>query len=260
MSSNRNKKRLNIDNPRRSPEKPKKKSEGNPRYDKTTVVLSIIAGVLLILVIIFLDGRMVGALFPGREALSSNNSTVPAITRVINESPDAEDPIPELGIPERQENPPPNTAEPESPENAARGETTARLFFVRVSDEGKISMKSVLRSVPASESPLTMAIGSLLDGPRPGEISNDVLSLVPDGSELIGARIEGGTAFLDFNEQFRFNALGIEGYEAQVEQIVYTATEFPTVGKVQFLVEGQRIDYLGGEGFWVGGPLGRDDF
>ncbi len=99
-----------------------------------------------------------------------------------------------------------------------------------------------------------------MDGPHPSELSNDVLSLIPEGSELIGARIEGGIAFLDFNEQFRFNALGIEGYSAQVEQIVFTATEFSTVDKVQFLVDRQRIEYLGGEGFWVGGPLGREDF
>jgi spore germination protein GerM len=260
MSSPRDRKRLNKENPRRSPVPPKKKPEGKPRYDRTTVVLSAVAGLLLILVIVFLDGRTAAFLFPGRAAGKSGGETVPTITRVNNEREDIDDNVPELGTPERQDNLPADTGVAAEPENAGGGETTARLFFVRVSDEGKISLKSVLRSVPADKSPLTTAIRSLIDGPRPGELSNDVLSLVPDGSELIGARIEGGTAFLDFNEQFRFNALGLEGYKAQVEQIVYTATEFPTVEKVQFLVEGQRIDYLGGEGFWVGGPLGRDDF
>ena len=241
--------------PRRNP--PKKIG-----IDRTTIILSIIAGVLLVLVILFLDRRTVGALFPVRTAGMADDGAGPVIERVINDSVQTTpaDPVVELGVPEQPEESTAGAGSTEAAESGAAGDATARLFFVRVSDEGKISIKGVLRSVPASGSPLTTSIRSLIDGPRPGELSNDVLSLIPEGSELIGARIEGGVAFLDFNEQFRFNALGIEGYSAQVEQIVFTATEFPTVGKVQFLVEGQRIDYLGGEGFWVGTPLGRDDF
>lgn len=136
----------------------------------------------------------------------------------------------------------------------------ARLFFVRVNDEGKISFKSVLRPIPADVPPLPTSIQALIDGPRPGEISANLLSLIPEDTEIIGARIEAGIAYLDFNEQFRFNTLGIEGHRAQIEQIVYTATEFPSIQKVQFLIEGQRVDYLGGEGFWIGGPLDREDF
>lgn len=260
MSSTRNKKRLNNENPRRSPVKPTSRPAKKSRFDKTTLTLSIIAGILLVLVILFLDSRTLGFLFPGNSSGNTANAAPPAISRVINESSEIEEPVVELGVPERPDETSSGDGSDENTENISAGDATARLFFIRVSDEGKISMKSVLRSVPAGESPLTTSIRSLIDGPRPGEISNDVLSLIPDGSELVGARIDGGIAFLDFNEQFRFNSLGIEGYKAQVEQIVYTATEFTTVDKVQILVEGQRIDYLGGEGFWVGGPLGRDDF
>ncbi|MCK5249634.1 MAG: GerMN domain-containing protein, partial [Spirochaetaceae bacterium] len=217
---------------RRDPRRnPKKKS----RIDRTTIILSIIAGVLLVLVILFLDRRTVGALFPVRTAGMTDDGAGPVIERVVNDSiqTTAADPVVELGVPEQPEESIAETGSTESAESGAAGETTARLFFVRVSDEGKISIKGVLRPVPASGSPLTTSIRSLIDGPRPGELSNDVLSLIPEGSELIGARIEGGVAFLDFNEQFRFNALGIEGYSAQVEQIVFTATEFSTVDKVQ---------------------------
>ncbi len=137
---------------------------------------------------------------------------------------------------------------------------TSRLFFVRVNGEGRIGMKSVLRQTPDSGSPLTTAIQQLLKGPGPEELSNNLLSLIPENSRLLGARVEGGIAFLNFNESFRFNTLGIEGYRAQVEQIVYTATEFPTVDKVQFLIEGRRMNFLGGEGFWIGDPISRNDF
>lgn len=232
------------------------KSPGSPgRPDRTVIVLGAVALVLLILIIVFF--RRGGP--PG-----GGEAAEPVIERIPVEDGDdtPEEPVIELGRPAPPEAPPePETPEKKAPPPGAEAEqTTARLFFIRVSDEGKIGHKSVLRRVPVSSSPLTVAVNALIEGPRAGELTNDMMSLIPEGSQLLGARVEGGIAFLDFNEEFRFNALGIEGYRAQAEQLVYTVTEFPTVDKVQFLVEGQRIDYLGGEGFWVGAPLGRDDF
>ena len=241
---------------------------GSPRrLDRMNIALGAAAAVLLVLIIVFFRR---GGPVPEGEA------SAPRIERIPLESGDAaadkpSEPVIELGRPALPE----EITEPESdagsaksakntkkdtPPPAAAEQTTVRLFFIRVSDEGKIGHKSVLRRVPVSSSPLTTAVNALIAGPRAGELTNAMMSLIPEGSKLLGARVEGGTAFLDFNEEFRFNALGIEGYRAQAEQLVYTVTEFPTVDKVQFLVEGQRIDYLGGEGFWVGAPLGRDDF
>ena len=57
-----------------------------------------------------------------------------------------------------------------------------------------------------------------------------------------------GTAYLDFSEAFRFNSLGKEGLSAQLQQVVYSATEFSTVKRVQILLEGKTADYLGPEG------------
>jgi len=242
---------------KKSARKTDPRRRGNPpsRFDRMTVALAVIALLLLVLVIVFM-GRG-----PIRSARRTGPETAPVIERREPEAAPAapEAPVVELGTP-AEEAAPEAVETVEEPENGVAEDMTVRLFFVRVSGEGSIGMKGVLRPVARTGSPLTAAINSLLDGPRSEELSNDVLSLIPEGSRLLGARVDGGIAFLDFNEEFRFNALGIEGYRAQVEQIVYTATEFPTVDRVQFLVEGQRIDYLGGEGFWVGGPLGREDF
>jgi len=262
MDSSQAKKKLNKTNPRRNPTRSGKQTKGKTGVDKTTVILSVTAVVLLILVVLFLNRSIVEAIFPGSVSGLATSNTAPIIERVENEDTpeNTEEPLVNLGVPEEPEASAAENPPVENPEEESPGSAMARLFFIRVSDEGKISIKSVLRTVPSSGSPLTMSIRALLEGPRPNELSNDVLSLIPEGSELLGARIQDGIAFLDFNEQFRFNALGIEGYKSQVEQIVYTATEFPTVQKVQFLIDGQRIEYLGGEGFWVGGPLGREDF
>ena len=70
--------------------------------------------------------------------------------------------------------------------------------------------------------------------------------------------VRDGTAFIDFNESFRFNSFGGEGYTSQLRQIVYTATEFQTVQSVQFLVDGERLSYLGPESPYIGDPLSRE--
>jgi germination protein M len=77
---------------------------------------------------------------------------------------------------------------------------------------------------------------------------------------LISAYVRDGTAFLNFNEAFMYNKYGIEGYAGQLRQIVYSATAFSTVRDVQILIEGRVVDYLGGEGVYIGKPLSRTSF
>jgi germination protein M len=136
----------------------------------------------------------------------------------------------------------------------------ARLFFIAVKPDGEIQLKSVIRPVKYADAPLTSTLESLLAGPTPAEINQGLMSLVAPTARLLRARVEDGTAYLDFSEDFRFNSLGKEGLSAQLEQVVYSATEFPTVKRVQILLEGRTEDYLGPEGLFIGKPLSRDSF
>ena len=132
------------------------------------------------------------------------------------------------------------------------------LCFVVIDSDGKVNRKIVTRALPKSDSPLTDAIKALLAGPLPGE--GNCRSLIPSGTRLIGASVKNGVATLNFNENFEFNSVGVEGCIAQLMQIVYTATDFSTVKSVQFLVEGEKKEYLGTEGQWIGSPLSRNNF
>jgi spore germination protein GerM len=86
------------------------------------------------------------------------------------------------------------------------------------------------------------------------------VSLIPEGTRLLSVRITDGIASLCFSSDFADNRYGGEGYLGQLEQIVYTATAFPTVQSVQFLIDGEKRDYIGGEGVWIGSPLSRASF
>lgn len=135
------------------------------------------------------------------------------------------------------------------------------LCFVLIDSEGRVSRKEVKRSVVKSDSPLTAAINQLLIGPVNGNSpEKDCISLIPEGTKLLNAKVSDGVAYLNFNDAFEFNTYGVEGYKHQLEQIVFTATAFSTVKSVQFLIEGEKEDYLGSEGMWIGSPLARSSF
>lgn len=134
------------------------------------------------------------------------------------------------------------------------------LYFVVINSDGTVSRKAVKRTLPKSDSPLTDAVNALLSGPLPDERSKNCMSLIPEGTRLLGASVKNGVATLNFSEEFEFNPVGVEGYIAQLTQLVFTATEFSTVKSVQFLIEGEKKDYLGSEGQWIGSPLARSSF
>ncbi len=135
-----------------------------------------------------------------------------------------------------------------------------RLYFISIDPEGRVLRQEVVKDIPKSDSPLADALLALFAGPSENEKKRGLISLIPEGTRLLSAVVKDGTATLNLSEEFQFNQYGIEGYLAQLSQIVFTATTFPTVTAVQFLIDGQRREYLGAEGVWIGTPLGRKEF
>ncbi|MBQ1983058.1 MAG: GerMN domain-containing protein, partial [Spirochaetaceae bacterium] len=134
------------------------------------------------------------------------------------------------------------------------------LCYVMIDSDGSVIRKEVIKEFPKNSSPLTTAINNLLSGPSADEVEKGYMSLIPEGTKLLGARVANKTATLNFSESFSFNRYGVQGYLGQLMQIVYTATSFSTIDNVQFLIEGQKLEYLGGEGVWIGSPLSRISF
>jgi spore germination protein GerM len=107
---------------------------------------------------------------------------------------------------------------------------------------------------------LTSTLKVLLAGPLPAEVKQGLITMLSQDISLRSVSVKGNTAYLDFNESFRFNSLGKEGLEAQLKQIVYSVTEFSNIENVQILIEANRSEYLGPEGIYIGTPLSRDSF
>ncbi len=135
-----------------------------------------------------------------------------------------------------------------------------KLCFMSINSDGSVTRREVTRAMKKTGSPLADAINALIDGPTVEEEKEGCRTLVSTGTQLISASVKGGSAILNFSGEFEFNQYGIEGTRGQLQQIVYTATAFPTVENVQFLVDGEHREYLGGEGVWIGTPLSRNSF
>ena len=140
---------------------------------------------------------------------------------------------------------------------AEKNMRSSTLYFVNVTDENKITLQGMMRPVYYDNSPLTETLEALISGLTSSELNKGLLSLIPSGTELLGISVSNMTATINFNEALSFNNFGKEGLEAELKQIVYTATEFSTVDKVQILINGQKKQFLSTEGVFIGEPLTR---
>jgi len=153
-----------------------------------------------------------------------------------------------------------STQKPKTPATSQPVQTRDRaIYFANVGSDGQILHSKVTRKIPVSESPMQDALKVLLAGPTAEELSRGLLNLIPKNTRILSATVRGNTAYISFSEDFLFNTFGVEGYVAQLRQIVWTVTEFQNVKDVQILVDGRRLDYLG-EGIWIGSPISRQSF
>ena len=135
----------------------------------------------------------------------------------------------------------------------------ARLWFITVDPDGRIARKQCVRKVVNTTAPLTNNIKLLLQGPNSTELDSGCMTLIPSGTRLLTAIVKDGVAYLNFSAEFENNRIGVEGFLAQLQQVVFTSTEFATVTSVQVLIDGHKKDTLG-DGVWIGSPLSRADF
>jgi germination protein M len=103
------------------------------------------------------------------------------------------------------------------------------------------------------------ALEALLDGPTPDEDAAGLGTEIPEGTQLLGLSIdEDGLAVVDLSREFESGG-GSLSMQARVAQVVYTLTQFPTVDRVSFRLDGEAVDAIGGEGV-PGSEVDRSDF
>jgi hypothetical protein len=125
----------------------------------------------------------------------------------------------------------------------------------------------VLRTVPASEGTATAeaAMKALLAGPSAKERAArpQLLSVIPGGTRLLGLQIKRGLATVDLSTEFA--SLGPDDawdqgsfeLRGRLAQVVYTLTQFPTVDRVSFKLDGHPVKVFSSDKIALDKPVTR---
>ena len=131
-------------------------------------------------------------------------------------------------------------------------------FLMRDGSGGEVvnepTLVPVLRTVPRSTATATAAMKALLAGPSAKERApaRPIETLIPAGTELLGIKISGGLATVDLSAEFASLSpdgawdLGSYSLHGRVAQVVYTLTQFTTVDRVDFKLDGKPVKVLYG--------------
>jgi hypothetical protein len=115
------------------------------------------------------------------------------------------------------------------------------------------------RQLPKTEGIGKTALEALLAGPSDIEGDVDVVSVIPEGTELLGLTITDGVATVDLSSEFESGG-GSASMFARLSQVVFTMTQFPTVDGVLFELDGEPVETFSGEGIVLEGPQRRKDY
>ena len=131
-------------------------------------------------------------------------------------------------------------------------------FLLRDGSGGEVvnepTLVPVLRTVPKSPATATAAMRALLAGPSAKERAAvlRIRTLIPAGTKLLGIEISGGLATVDLSAEFaslsRDDAWdgGSYSLHGRLAQVVYTLTQFTTVNRVNFKLDGKPVKVLFG--------------
>lgn len=142
----------------------------------------------------------------------------------------------------------------EEPGTTAEDPATVRVLVYYVRDE-KLGAGARRVEGPAVA---RAAMEALLEGPAAPERAVGMTTAIPEGTQLLGLSVDGGTATVDLTSAFAAGG-GSLSMRARVAQVVATLTQFPTVERVAFRIDGEPAVAIGGEGVVVDPPRTRAD-
>ena len=147
-------------------------------------------------------------------------------------------------------------AQPDEPSDPPVEKVEAEVYWLKVTDN-KIELAAQPMTVePAEKSVLVeKALKQLLSGTQ----EETYTSTIPEATQLRSVSFQDDGIHIDLSEGFTFGG-GSTSMMGRVGQILYTATSLDPDAKVWLEVQGEPLEYLGGEGLYIPQPLTRNEF
>jgi hypothetical protein len=191
---------------------------------------------------------------------SPDTGTIAPVSPEPSNEPSPEpsnEPSPEQPTPGPSEPPaetePPATAAPTSEPSGA---TSVKVYLFM---DG--TLVPVRRQIDATRAVGRASLNALFEGPSRAEAnaSPPLTTSIPDGTILLGLDIADGLATVDLSREFESGG-GSASMFGRLAQVVYTLTQFPTVDRVAFKLDGEPVTVFSGEGIVLDGPSDRMDY
>lgn len=148
----------------------------------------------------------------------------------------------------------PTTAVPSTTQTTQRSPLRLLLYFAQGDHVGVVS-----RQVPYTVSVAAAAARQLLLGPTAAERAMGFSTAVPAGTQLLGLSLRDGLATVDLSTPFTGGG-GSLSMMLRLAEVTFTLTQFPTIDRVAYRVDGRLLTVLGGEGIVLDHPASRASF
>jgi germination protein M len=139
-------------------------------------------------------------------------------------------------------------------ENATTEPAPPRRYRVWFAREDALAPVSI--DGEAREDVAAAALELLLAGPPTGE---GLDTAIPAGTRLLGIDLDGGLATVDLSAEFESGG-GSRSMFVRLAQVVFTVTEFETIERVRFRLDGRPVEVFSAEGIVLDDPVGRKDY
>ncbi len=145
----------------------------------------------------------------------------------------------------------------DSHEEKAQAQTIpVKVYFIRLNENTETFYLSPVKREVIKENFLEEAVRALAKGPSAYEEKRGYLSAVPKDLQIRNIRVRNRTAYVDFNSAIERDAAG-NILINRLDQIVYTATQFPGIDNIVVTIDGRHRSSLGSDGLSISGPLHR---
>ncbi|PSO49858.1 MAG: hypothetical protein BRC33_05390 [Cyanobacteria bacterium SW_9_44_58] len=133
----------------------------------------------------------------------------------------------------------------------------AKIYWLKVTDN-RLDLAATSMAMEAQQPNVAVekALKSLLEG---NIQEPNYTSTIPEGTKLRSVTFQEDGIHIDLSQEFAFGG-GSASMMGRVGQIVYTATSLDPEANVWLEVQGEPLEYLGGEGLYIPQPLTREKF
>ena len=141
-------------------------------------------------------------------------------------------------------------------EKPSKKDKESEIYFLTENGQ-KSALSTTKKEFRSSSDKFRSTMEALFSGPNGFEKIAGVYSEIPSDTKLLGIKEDANSYTINISEDFTQGG-GADSMKIRVKQLVTTAVQAADGKDVYLEIEGERVDYIGGEGIIILQPLQRN--